>query len=356
MTTEEIVRFCRYARSQGFSAGVTETIAAVEAVRGVDSGLEKFALRAALCSSKREWDDFDRLFEWFLRPAYAPTPRRKHTDPRGVSMLTGRSAETSDLQSDRDIAGAGVHARLKKMEFSSVPAGDQRALEQLAERLMRRMVLRLARRLHLSARGRIDLRRTIRASIPRGGEPFDLRFKGRKRQQARIVMLVDISGSMSLYSLFFLRFAHAIRRAFKRSDVFLFSTSLVDAGPMLRSRKLADALRMLAGSTADWSGGTKIGESLCELNRRYSRVFSRDALFVVLSDGWDTGDPERMAAELAAIRKRVRRVIWLNPLLGFEDYRPVTQAMALALPHLDVFAPAHSLESLLALEKHLSHV
>jgi uncharacterized protein with von Willebrand factor type A (vWA) domain len=271
-------------------------------------------------------------------------------------MLTGRSTETSALQSDRDVAGAGVRERLKKMDFSSVPPGDQGALEQLAERLMRRMVLRLARRLHLSARGRINLRRTIRASIPRGGEPFDLRFRGRKRQQARIVMLVDISGSMSLYSLFFLRFAHAIHRAFRRSDVFLFSTSLVNAGPMLRSRKLANALRMLARCTADWSGGTKIGESMRELNRRYSRLFSREALFVILSDGWDTGDPQGIASELASIRKRVRRVIWLNPLLGLEDYRPATQAMALALPHVDVFAPAHSLESLLELEKHLAHV
>ena len=92
------------------------------------------------------------------------------------------------------------------------------------------------------------------------------------------------------------------------------------------------------------------------LNLRYARLLSRDAFFIILSDGWDTGDPERMAAELAAIRKRVRRVIWLNPLLGLEDYRPATEAMARALPHLDVFAPAHSLESLLGLEKYLSDV
>lgn len=355
MTTTEIVRFCRFARANGFSAGVTETLSAVEAALAVDPGSEKFALRAALCSSKQEWDEFERLFESFAQPASIRPTKPKQTNPRGVWMLTGRSSNAA-LESDREVTGAGVHARLKKVDFSSVPAGDQRTLEKLADRLLRRMSWRLARRLQLAAHGRIDLRRTIRASIARGGEPMDLRHKGRKREQARIVTLIDISGSMSLYSLFFLRFAHALRRAFKRSDAFLFSTSLVDAGPMLRSRKLADALRLIAGCAADWSGGTKIGESLRDLNRRYARLLSRDTLFIILSDGWDTGDPERMAAELAAIRKRVRRVVWLNPLLGLEDYRPATQAMAFALPHLDVFAPAHSLESLLELERYLSHV
>jgi uncharacterized protein with von Willebrand factor type A (vWA) domain len=355
VTSAEIVRFCRFARAHGFSAGVTETIAAIEAARAVDSRSEKLALRAALCASKQEWDEFGPLFEAFARPASVSTPRTKQAHPGGVWMLTGRSSDAAS-QSDRDIAGAGDHARLKKIDFSSVPPGDQRMLEQLADRLLRRMSWRLARRLRLSVRGRLDLRRTIRASIGRGGAPIDLRYKGRNREQARIVTLIDVSGSMSLYSLFFLRFTHALRRAFKRSDAFLFSTSLFDAGPMLRSRKLADALRLLAGCAVDWSGGTKIGESLRRLNHGYARLLSRDTLLIILSDGWDTGDPERMAAELAAIRKRVRRVIWLNPLLGLEDYRPATDAMARALPHLDVFAPAHSLESLLELEKYLSYV
>jgi uncharacterized protein with von Willebrand factor type A (vWA) domain len=355
VTTAEIVRFCRFARANGFSAGVTETIAAVEAARAVDSGSQKFALRAALCSSKREWDEFGPLLESFARPASVSAPRPSHARPRGVWMLTGGSSDAAS-RSEREIGGAGAHARLKTMDFSSVPVGDQRALEQLADRLLRRMSRRLARRLRLSARGSVDLRRTIRASIGRGGEPIDLCYKGPRRERARIVTLIDISGSMSLYSLFFLRFAHALRRACKRSDAFLFSTSLIDAGPMLRPGRVADALRLLASCAADWSGGTKIGESLRHLNLRYARLLSRDAFFIILSDGWDTGDPERMAAELAAIRKRVRRVIWLNPLLGLEDYRPATEAMARALPHLDVFAPAHSLESLLRLEKYLSDV
>jgi uncharacterized protein with von Willebrand factor type A (vWA) domain len=355
VTTPDIIRFCRFARANGFSAGVTETLAAVEAVRSVDAESARFALRGALCSSKTEWDAFDGLYESFLRPRTPPLLRR--TDARGVWMLTGRSSESAAGGAEREVSGAGVHARLKNMDFSTLRQDDQRPLEQLAERLLHRMSWRLSRRLNAAQlRDRIDLRRTIRKSIAHGGEPFDLRYKGRKRQQARVVMLIDISGSMSVYSLFFLRFAHAMHRHFKRADTFVFSTTLVNVGRLLRSRKIPDALAALAGCAADWAGGTKIGESLGDLNRRYAALLARDAVFLILSDGWDTGDPGRMAAELAAIQKKVRRVIFLNPLLGLADYQPATEAMAKALAYTDVFAPAHSLESLLELEKHLSHV
>jgi len=357
MTTSETVRFCRFARANGFSGGITETLAAVEAVHSVAEGSARFALRAAVCSSKGEWDAFDELYEGFLRSRIPPV--RKRTTVCGVWMLTGRSSDSTAGGDKKEMSGAGVHARLKKMDFSTLPQQDQRPLEQLAERLLRRMSWRLSRRLTSQPSGRlarIDLRRTIRRSVARGGEPIDLRYKGRRRQQAAVVMLIDISGSMSVYSLFFLRFAHAIERHFKRADTFVFSTSLLRVSRLLRSRKLSDALAALAGCAADWAGGTKIGESLGELNRRHGALLTRDTVFLILSDGWDTGDPRRMAAELAAIQKKVRRVIFLNPLLGLADYQPATEAIARALPYTDVFAPAHSLESLLELEKHLSHV
>lgn len=141
-TVSEVVRFCRFARANGFSAGVTETLASVDAVRAVDAESSKFALRGALCSSKEEWAAFDRLYESFLRSAPIDVTRpifRNPRDPRETWVLTGRSADFGARESDRDIAGAGVHARLKKMDFSSVPQGDQTALEQLAQRLLRKM-------------------------------------------------------------------------------------------------------------------------------------------------------------------------------------------------------------------------
>jgi uncharacterized protein with von Willebrand factor type A (vWA) domain len=362
VTQSDIIRFCRFLRANGFSAGITESLASVDVVRvtqAVEPDAVRWALRAALSSSKEEWDSFDRLYDAFRSEAHGDRSRieRSVLEPRGFWFLTGESGDV-DRPTDREasgIAGASDHARLKKTDFSEIPRSDQPALDQLAERLLKQMSWRLSRRRKIAGlRGRMDLRRTIRGNISRGGDPIKLRYRDRKPQPARVVILLDVSGSMSLYSMFLLRFAHALHRHFKRADTFIFSTRLVDIGGMLRSRNLADAMKALTACPADWSGGTRIGGSLNEFNSRHARLLSRDTVFIILSDGWDTGNPEMLAAELRSVRDRVRKVIWLNPLLGLEDYKPLTRGMAAALPHVDVFAAAHSLESLLELEKHLS--
>jgi uncharacterized protein with von Willebrand factor type A (vWA) domain len=245
---------------------------------------------------------------------------------------------------------------LKRTDFSQASQDDLPELERIAIRLLRQMSLRLSRRLKSMRQGRrVDLRRTIRRNISRGGDLIDLSYKARKIQQDRLVVLLDISGSMNPYSLFFLRFAYALQRHFKRVDTFLFSTQLTQITSSLRGRSPAQAMLSLAQQAAGWSGGTKIGESLKEFGIYHgARVLSRDTVFIVLSDGWDTGPPEALAKQLHAIKRRVRRVIWLNPLLGLPEYKPVTQGMSAAMPYIDVFAPAHDLESLLALEKHLA--
>ncbi|HTX38393.1 MAG TPA: VWA domain-containing protein [Bryobacteraceae bacterium] len=362
MKQPDLVRFCRYLRANGFSAGVTESLAAADVVGVVepgDPGAVRWALRAALSSSKEEWDSFDRLFDAFWNAQRAePNGRRKPalTEPRGFWTLTGEpGGEVRPTNREAaTIAGASDYARLKKVDFSEVSQSDQPALDQLAQRLLKQMSWRLSRRRKpAGSRGVVDVRRTIRGNISRGGEPLKLRYKDRQRQQARIVILLDISGSMSLYSMFLLKFAHALHRHFRRAETFVFSTRLVRIGPMLRSHNLAEAMRVLTACPADWSGGTRIGGSLSEFNARHARLLSRDTVLVILSDGWDTGKPELLAAELRSIKSRVRKVIWLNPLLGLPDYQPLTRGMAAALPHVDVFAPAHSLESLLELERHL---
>jgi len=168
------------------------------------------------------------------------------------------------------------------------------------------------------------------------------------------VTLLDISGSMNPYSVFLVKFLYALQKHCRHVDTFLFSTGLVEITNLFRAPRLQDALEALSQQPAGWSGGTSIGGSLSEFNQLHLRKLrSRETLFLILSDGWDTGDPTVLAAELAAVKRRVRRLIWLNPLLGLKDYQPVTSGMKAALPHIDLFAPAHNLESLLALEKHL---
>jgi hypothetical protein len=145
-----------------------------------------------------------------------------------------------------------------------------------------------------------------------------------------------------------------LQACFPRVETFLFSTNIISISDLLRARSLPEALRRLSQRSAGWSGGTKIGESLHQFNRTYGkRVLTRGTVLMILSDGWETGDPKLLADEMRAARQRVFKILWLNPLLGLKDYQPLTRGMAAALPYVDVFAPAHNLESLLSLERHL---
>jgi uncharacterized protein with von Willebrand factor type A (vWA) domain len=330
-----------------------------------DREILKSALRSVLCCNKDHWERFDELFEAYwgaAQPGSTITPRKRpqpdQRSPHGtIATLMGRSTarETED-DGGKSVVGATAHERLKRTDFSQASQDDLPELERIAIRLLRQMSLRLSRRLKSMRQGRqVDIRRTIRRNISRGGDLIDLNYKARKIQQDRLAVLLDISGSMNPYSLFFLRFAYALQRHFKRVDTFLFSTQLTEITALLRGRSPAQAMQSLAQQAAGWSGGTKIGESLKEFVTYHgARVLSRDTVFIVLSDGWDTGPPEALAEQLHSVRRRVRKVIWLNPLLGLPEYRPVTQGMSAALPYIDVFAPAHNLQGLLALERHLA--
>jgi uncharacterized protein len=362
----EIVAFCRFVRSNGVGAGSGQTLDALRAAEAIgiaDRSFLMMALRSILCSSREEWDSFAELFDQFwnqrrrVRGEHSRPERESSVDAKAVASFGSGVQHEATEEGAKEIFGAGQHERLGKIEFSEIAQSDLAALERLATKLLRQMAIRLARRLKrkIHSRGPIDIRRTIRCSIGRGGDPADLRRKGKRREQNRLVLLLDVSGSMNAYSIFLLQFSYALQKHFRRVHTFLFSTRLVDITASLKSRSLRQGLAALSREAIGWSGGTKIGESLRELQNSHGRrVLSRDTIFIVLSDGWDTGEPQVLAAELGAIRARVRRTIWLNPLLGMEGYEPVTRGMSAALPHVDVFAPAHNLESLLQLERHLN--
>lgn len=346
-----------------------QTVAALEAANLVGvADRQRFssALRAALCASHEEWLKFDRLFDEFWNQG---RDRPDSRDPRTRQELARTNrVQQSDLlvglESQRVssahtaaklVGGASAEQRLKKTDFGEVSNTEMAALEKIAIRLLREMSVRLSRRLRIQAHGdRVDLRRSIRRNVTRGGDPLLLAYKGRKPQKRRLVIFLDISGSMNLYSLFLLRFAYTLQKHFKQVNTFLFSTDVLEISDLLRACKLSDALTAVSQRAHEWAGGTRIGGSLREFNRRFGRrVLSSSAFFIILSDGWDTGAPEVLAAELRKIRSRVQKLLWLNPLLGLKDYQPITRGISAALPHIDVFAPAHNLESLLALEKYL---
>ncbi len=372
MTAKSIVKFCRFVRANGVSAGTKETLDCLHAACAVaDADLQvfRFALRAILCSSGEDWILFDDLFTAFWgepdpRPATrTKNPARRRLAPpepgpgKGSQMLPGfGNGSAPDGEGEqKTFSGASAVERLRKVDFSQMPQTDLAELERISLRLLRRMSYRVARRLRARRRpDSVDLRRTIRRSIGRGGEFIDLCYKGPKKDRAKLVLLLDVSDSMNPYSFFLLKFAYALGRYSTDVKTFTFSTTLVEVTDLLRTRRISDAFQTLSQMTTGWSGGTKIGGSLQKFNRHHAAaLLSRRTVFIILSDGWDTGAPEELTAELRKIRRRVDKLIWLNPLLGLNGYQPVTRGISAALPFIDIFAPAHNLQSLLDLEEHL---
>jgi uncharacterized protein with von Willebrand factor type A (vWA) domain len=366
---ETVVRFCRCARANGLGSGRT-TIDCLQAIRIVqDAGAAAIedALRSVHCSSKDEWDLFAKLFAllWEGPAPTGPAPKKSGKNRFSAQGLgPGKNtlklfSDTERLHSDSDsgkaISGASVIERLTKTDLAMIPHGDLAELERLSQRLLRRMSYRLWRRRRLSDRaGIVDFRRTIRRNLVHGGELIELRYKKQRRQRAKLVLLLDVSDSMNPYSLFLLRFAYALKRCAREVSAFVFSTTLLDISAVLNAKSWPNVLEMLSEMTTGWRGGTRIGGSLRSFNEHFGpKLLSRNTAVIILSDGWDTDAPGALASELLKIKSKSKQLIWLNPLLGVPGYEPVTRGMSAALPYIDVFAPAHNLESLLQLERHL---
>ena len=366
--TDAVLGFCRRLRGEGMNVGVAESLSALDVARLgplTDPRTFRLGLRALLCTSREERDRFDALFDAYWLPAKprtayrhrmtGPVTREQTTAP--LHLFGNHRGEGGRAEEGKRTTGASATERLRTTDFSQVTRADQVPLEELAQRLWKQMSLRLSRRLRVTPHGRqVHLRRTIRRNIPHGGDLVELRYRGRRVRKPRLVVFLDVSGSMDAYSFFFLRFIHALQQHFRRVDSFTFSTRLTCVSDVLR-RRLPDSLRGLAEREEGWSGGTRIGACLEAFHATYGRqMLSRNALVLILSDGLDTGPPEQLAEALRRFRGRVQKLIWLNPLLGMEGYQPVTRGLRAALPHVDAFVAAHNLESLLALEPHLTHV
>jgi uncharacterized protein with von Willebrand factor type A (vWA) domain len=371
--------FIRTLRDNGFKIGLAE---AGDALRVLAApGLERPsaampALRALLCGRRSDWEMFDALFDAFWRgrgvrsrialagavggakPSLAALTAAAGNGP-ATDVTRGEGEADVDATPSGRREGASRAESLARIDFRKIADPDTLAdAHALAERLAQRMRVRLTRRARAAARGpRIDLRRTIRASLPSGGVPLDLVKRRRRTHPLRLVVLLDASGSMSLYTGVFFRFVHGVLDAFREAEAFLFHTRLVHVSDALREKDTARALDRISLMAEGVGGGTRIGESLAAFNRWHAaRVIHSRTCVMILSDGYDTGEPERLGTEMAALARRCRRIVWLNPLIGWDGYEPVARGMAAALPHVALFAPAHNLESLAALEPYLARL
>lgn len=376
--------FMRTLRDNGLGAGLAETEAAARMLAsGEFATIDRFqaGLRAICAGNRDEWEKFDAIFEAYWRARGMRSALRligaSPADRRPPRLLPGHpGSEPADGAPDRTErragteqdnpadgrarrSGASAAEALTETDLRHIADPDQIAqAHALAERLALKMRRSRARRARAQRNGeRLDLRRTIQRSVAHGGLPLDLVRKRRRRRQIRLVVLLDASGSMSLYAAAFLRFIHGVLEAFERSDAFVFHTRLIHVAAALRERDPERAVARLSLMAQGFSGGTRIGESLATFNRHHAaRALGGRGVAVILSDGYDTGPPEALAVEMAALRRRCRRVVWLNPMLGWDGYAPEAGGMRAALPHVDLFAPAHNLASLAALEGALARL
>lgn len=247
---------------------------------------------------------------------------------------------------------------LRKKDFSQFSMEEIARARRMMERMHWRLGTRKTRRRERARRGEfIDQRTMLRSSLRHGGVPIDLKYRQRKEKMRPLVLICDISGSMDRYSRILLQFVHALETGLDSVEVFVFGTRLTRITRELRKRDVDSAITDVVNAVDDWSGGTRIGEAIREFNYRWSRrVLRSNATVVMISDGWDRGDPFLLGEEMARLQRSCRRLIWLNPLLGAPGYQPLTQGIRAALPYVDHFMPVHNLQSLEALADLLGEV
>ena len=361
--------FARALRERGIRASLSDEADAVAALAISDvSDREEVrsALRVALKIRRRDVEIFEELFArlWASdaasRGREAATRRRDSPKPlKNFGGLPGTVAAETERQA-RDGAseqlGYSPEAMLRRKPFDECSERDLAEMERLLARLALALATRKSRRLvPTRGRGRVDPRRSLRRAIATDGEILRLARRRRAVEEPRLVVLCDTSGSMDRHVRFLLAFLLSLKKAARRTELFAFNTSLVRLTPWITPTKIAATLDRVAAGVPGWSGGTQIGRSLEEfVDRHLDEMVGAGTVVVIVSDGLDRGDTAPLAAAMRAISARAKRVVWLNPLLGDSRYEPTARGMAAALPFVDVFAPAHNLESLEKLLPRLS--
>jgi hypothetical protein len=356
--------FARLLHDAGLDAGPGRLRDATLALNYIDLASEpdfREALRTVFVTRKDELPLFDAAFDLYWAPpdprilagaipgrsrSLPMSPERARAWMKALGLPHSEMARQEEQSFTATSSGYSQEEVLRQKSFDQMSWQETEEVRRLLAQSPWRLAEKKTRRLTPARAGAIDLRRTTRRAVRTSGELVSLLHRRPRIRRRPLVLLCDVSGSMERYSRQLLLFAHAIAR---REDVetFVFSTRLTRITRQLRRRDVDRALEGVGHSVHDFSGGTRIGEALHEFNRRWARrVLGHGAVVILISDGWDRGDPGLLATELARLRRLAHRLIWLNPLLGSEGYEPLTRGMAAALPHTDDFMSAHNLKSL----------
>jgi hypothetical protein len=361
-----MVAFARLLRARGLDVPGSRAVDAIEALTHVDAGARAdvyHACRAVLVSRRDDLAIFDRAFDDFWRldagagdsgAALAP----EADDSRDLAAGLAEAGSMTDDTAAEDTGSAiGVWSdvsRLAHRDFAEFTPEEMTRVADALARLPWHPGWRRSRRWQPGRGPALDLRSALKRSVRSGGELMALPARRRRLRPRPLVLVCDVSGSMERYSRMLIHFAHAVARRHGRVEVFLFSTALTRVTRDLRARQVNAAAGAVARAVPDWASGTRIGAALRDLHRQWgSRVLGRGAVVLLVSDGWDRGDPLELARQMARLRRRASRVIWLNPLIGTPDYAPLTRGLRAALPFVDDFLPARTLRDVADLALHL---
>ena len=373
-----LMLFAEVLRKVGLDVSSGNVLDLVRALEHAPIGRKQDFRQAARCilvHRKQDLALFDEAFQVFWRrPATGQTTldlrsmgeQRRYRKPQ-VSPPPATDTDESGVAGDNDDDQSGdrvdltrtYSARevLREKDFADYKTTEIADAKRMMAELSWNPGRRITRRLTSGEGAWLDLRKTFRRNLKYGGEPLEIAHRQRKDKPRPLVLICDVSGSMERYTRMLLHFIHTIAHGPQHVEAFLFATRLTRITRYLNYRSIDQAVTEVARAVPDWAGGTRIGQALVSFNFQWiRRVLGGGAVVLIISDGWDRGEPELLAKEMSRLQRSCHRLIWLNPLLGSSTYRPLTRGMQAALPYVDDFLPVHNLNSLGALARHLNNL
>lgn len=360
-----IVAFSRFLRTKGFPLGPDRENDALQALATVKLDNEKnfyFALRAIFPQNRKQLRDFDTLyFKYWKELAKAvdskikddskeAKQKKKATKPNSESAFEALKnwLHGKSQNSEEELAAYSLGETILEKDFSSYTDDDLHSAKQVIRQLVQRLrKIQSRRNVPTKSGGQLDLRHILRDNFRRGNEIVNLFYKQPAKTKIRLVLICDVSKSMDLYSRFFVQFMYAFQNLYASIETFVFSTKLIRITEDLKEMEFEQALDNLSKSVPNWSGGTDLGATLREFVQEYAlKKLNSKTIVLIISDGWDTSESEDLAENMSKIKRKARRVYWLNPLAATPNYRPEVRGLKAVLPHIDALLPAHNLETL----------
>ncbi len=377
-TLPTMMAFARALKQLGVKIGLSQVIDAARSAELVDiAAREDFRtlLRSNLISQKEDFPVFDMVFDCFWREqSYEQvpmdtrdiqgTPTESKAEQQGgeddgfeealAETMAQENVPLDDLE-EFSVPTYSPQELLNRKDFSEMGIEESRAIARAILLIATKIATQISRRKKRARKGNIiDLRWTMRGSMKYGGELIELVTRKRRIKKTKVVLLCDVSGSMDCYSRFLIQFMYGLQNELWGVETFVFSTSLSRITHLIRTKDIANALEKISGSILGWSGGTNIGRSLHTFNRNFApSMVTHRTVVVIISEGWDRGDVSLLEREMRDLKRRCKKIIWLNPLLASDNYEPLCKGMQAALPYLDLFLSVHNVNSLIALGRTL---